>query len=1203
MASLAVRVVVVGALCCVLRSAVQAASCPPLRSTTVLVECQRNGEPFDCTTQPSAPGTVAWFRCRALHQLPFGFPPAAGSESRCEPSGAWSVRPFRCVPICGRPTGRPTALVRDGEAVESAADYPWHVTVYDVTRDMKQICGGSLVTPKFFVSAAHCFHDNDRALPAGQYMAGFAKTKRSANVTEPQAQFRPVAQIHMKDYGARKLHYVNDIALVELEAEVAVTAWTLPVCVDWGQDLPDLRSGEEGTVVGFGDNALAASETLRFARLPFLRREDCQKLVIDKLAIFNLLPDKYCVGFLNNTSVAPGDSGGGMAFPSEDRAWFLRGIVSVGSSTETTYSFFTNVTAFVPWMAGIIRQGVLSSRRCGVDVAESIAVDGATADRQDFPWEVDVYLKWTSNRDFERLWPGVLVKPNLVITSKGRYQSKYEERYSFELSEYPASWFRVASSHNSPPMLADNTGNVSEVVRLFYPEDVISKSGVLFSFALMELKQPLHLMPVCVDWTGSAQLQNGHFGTTYFETPPNNTRVWKRYSLVNASECDYVSKASSAGHHLCIFHQGGESRHRSRSLLVNVDDAWYLRGIWFYSDARRTGGSVAVYTDMSHPDVLQWLDTTEDKLGEPECGHMTLCEPLSSSRTVPGHMPWSVVVGDRQGHPAGPGQLVRFNAVLTTSRVLYRATGSDGTFQAEDTAKILVYITEKNGTSRTASVVRVSVHEEGIHFYSNAVLLELAPEDGASSTPVCLDLSGKVLQPLAPGEMGLIQLWHTWIPANHSMLGTPALSPGDCKRKASVTPNAAYPTRFCFQKLKAAGPPVEQGSGYLVTDGYLWYLQGLIVDNGADLSGSEVRVAADLRNEKLRAWLREKIHELGTPERVHFVDTGRKDCVGGRSSDFQCGVRSKEENSQLAFNTRSWGTQDHMHWNLHVHVDYGDKGWSVHGGALVKPNMVLTSARHLVSETTPNTTAHPISTSHLIVKYTSFVDFTDIRSTRIAEVDRIHLRKRPTIHAQDFSHDLALLVLKTTVDLTPVCLPEPSSLGHELPRLAAGSSGVVEYINDTATSADRGWNRMIPVNLFAAEKCEGVLNDTDDPIHQPQDEFCIVVKDYSGDVVKTIRPLGYPLTVITDGVWYLRGVLGGSWKSDRSFTNLDDPDVLEWLAAEMRDAMPDGPGDKKELEQSTSGTTTSATKVTTAAPMNTTTLRSLPTESPPPNNR
>ena len=63
-----------------------------------------------------------------------------------------------------------------------------------------------------------------------------------------------------------------------------------------------------------------------------------------------------------DAAVAPGDSGGGMTFPNEDRAWFLRGVVSVGSSSKTTYSYFTNVTAFVPWISSVIQKGEVGTK-------------------------------------------------------------------------------------------------------------------------------------------------------------------------------------------------------------------------------------------------------------------------------------------------------------------------------------------------------------------------------------------------------------------------------------------------------------------------------------------------------------------------------------------------------------------------------------------------------------------------------------------------------------------------------------------------------------------------------------------------------------------------------------------------------------------------------------------------------------------------
>lgn len=61
----------------------------------------------------------------------------------------------------------------------------------------------------------------------------------------------------------------------------------------------------------------------------------------------------------------------------------------------------------------------------------------------------------------------------------------------------------------------------------------------------------------------------------------------------------------------------------------------------------------------------------------------------------------------------------------------------------------------------------------------------------------------------------------------------------------------------------------------------------------------------------------------------------------------QCGVfvSVNDHPEDAGFDLFSRARTDHMQWNVHVHVDYRAIGWSwsVHGGALVKPNMVLTS--------------------------------------------------------------------------------------------------------------------------------------------------------------------------------------------------------------------------------------------------------------------
>lgn len=100
------------------------------------------------------------------------------------------IRGVSVCAVCGRPTGRPTALVRDGEEVGSAADYPWHVTVYDVVLDMRQICGGSLITAKFFVSGSvlHFEQSGQRRGGTGKGIRGdgaLVLQPRTASTTTP----------------------------------------------------------------------------------------------------------------------------------------------------------------------------------------------------------------------------------------------------------------------------------------------------------------------------------------------------------------------------------------------------------------------------------------------------------------------------------------------------------------------------------------------------------------------------------------------------------------------------------------------------------------------------------------------------------------------------------------------------------------------------------------------------------------------------------------------------------------------------------------------------------------------------------------------------------------------------------------------------------------------------------------------------------
>ncbi|XP_034256439.1 phenoloxidase 1-like [Thrips palmi] len=357
----------------------EAVHCPPLSFRTVDVECRWvMGRPVPCDV-PATPGTRAAFSCKPLYRLPETVAHrltqpdgAAMDQSLCREDGSWAPMPFTCVPECGRVVGNGETLVVGGKAVNSPVEFPWHVAVYDrlYRTGISQVCGGTLITTKFFVSAAHCFaapspgtSKDVRLRPAKEFAAVVGKLHRDWAVVDSEAQTRDVQQVHVNGYGGPRLNHVRDLALVEMASAVDLTAATLPACVDWGMEGRRLRDGDVGSVVGWGGLWKApASSLLQSASLPFVSKQRCLQMIPSQLVQYVLLnDDRFCAGIINSTTVAHGDSGGGLTFQSPDRKWYLHGVVSVGMPDMRTLTAFTNVTSFVQWMADKIQDEEIRS--------------------------------------------------------------------------------------------------------------------------------------------------------------------------------------------------------------------------------------------------------------------------------------------------------------------------------------------------------------------------------------------------------------------------------------------------------------------------------------------------------------------------------------------------------------------------------------------------------------------------------------------------------------------------------------------------------------------------------------------------------------------------------------------------------------------------------------------------------------------------
>ncbi|XP_053164891.1 enteropeptidase [Hemicordylus capensis] len=249
-----------------------------------------------------------------------------------------------------KPCGTRLVMKKNSAKIVGGADaqegaWPWVVSLHFNSRP---VCGASLVSNEWVVSAAHCVYGRNLQPSWWKAVLGL---HTNLNLSYPQTVIQEIDQIIINPHYNKRTKD-SDIALMHLQFQVNYTDYIQPIC--FPEKNQQFLPGTNCSIAGWGrtTNQGSVANILQEAEVPLITNEKCQQ----QMPEYNITNNMICAGYdQGGIDSCQGDSGGPLMCQ-ENEKWLLAGVISFGQKCAMPHrpGVYANVSKFVDWIKRII---------------------------------------------------------------------------------------------------------------------------------------------------------------------------------------------------------------------------------------------------------------------------------------------------------------------------------------------------------------------------------------------------------------------------------------------------------------------------------------------------------------------------------------------------------------------------------------------------------------------------------------------------------------------------------------------------------------------------------------------------------------------------------------------------------------------------------------------------------------------------------